>query len=123
MEPEVERVRQRARQPEHQAVHDERKNAERQDDDRERENFCARTGANTVPTTPTVSGNSATVRPSCLMITRRTLPSWTIFFTQSTSWSAVTLIVSLKVFSLMLPRKTVRSSLYTNSDTDPFGEY
>ena len=32
-------------------------------------------GARAAPTTPTVSGNSAIVRPSCLMITRRTFPS------------------------------------------------
>src|SRR4029077_12731862 len=59
---------------------------------------AASTGAITAPTTPTLSGNSATVRPSCCLMTmRRTLPSCTSVLTASTSWSAATLNDSLNV--------------------------
>ena len=37
---------------------------------------CRQTGAITTPATPTVKGISSSVRPSCLMMTRRTFPSW-----------------------------------------------
>src|SRR5262249_29163857 len=60
---------------------------------------AASTGASTAPMTPTVSGNSTTVCPSCLMMTRRTLPSWTSRRTASTSCSPATLNDSVKVFS------------------------
>ena len=42
-------------------------------------------GAASAPTSPTVSGNSATTRSPCRTTTRRTLPSWTIRRTSSTT--------------------------------------
>src|SRR6185503_8693165 len=59
---------------------------------------AARMGANTAPTTPTVSGNSATRRPSCLITMLRALPSSRIFFTWSSSCAPSTLNDSQAVF-------------------------
>src|SRR4029077_5503781 len=62
---------------------------------------AASTGASTAPITPMVSGNSTIVLPSCLMMTRRTLPSWRSRFTASTSCSPATLNESVYVRSDM----------------------
>src|SRR5512139_1815452 len=61
---------------------------------------AASTGAATVPTTPTVSGNSATGRSPCRITIRRTLPSWISSLTLLSSSSPSTLMVSHHVRSL-----------------------
>src|SRR5262249_52626786 len=79
--------------------------------------MAASTGARTVPMTPTVSGNSAMMRSPCLMVTRRTLPSWMILFTASITWPPATLNDSVNV-SGMAPSCSLIARSVLDDDID-----
>src|SRR3954469_23188619 len=73
--------------------------------------IAASTGASAAPTTAAVSGNSATVRPSCWMTTRRILPSRIRLRILSATDSLPALNDSHRVFSAIFTSALERSTM------------